>query len=132
MDGHGEDLRLGAQALGKRADELARRETGVWVGEPGSAQHPEERARFGAAEPGEVRARTAEQPPPAAAPGPDVDRNSGSRQCLEVAPGGGEGDLEFGSHLGGRDLISALEEEEEGEKPVCAHGPSLPVKVVRR
>lgn len=83
-------------------------------------------------EPGEVRPGAADQLPAAASAGLNIDRHAGRGQCFEIAASGGDRNLELFGDSGSGDLPASLQEEQQGEKSVCAHRRSLSSKVLTR
>ena len=101
-DGVGGGLGVGAERLGQRPDQLAQRGLRLRRHRRGRADEQEQRLRLGRGQPAEVGAGAADQRPAAAPAGLRVDRDAGGGQRLEVAAGGGHGDLELLGELAPR------------------------------
>jgi hypothetical protein len=54
-----------------------------------------------------------------------VHRKARQPECLEVASSSSLTDLQFGSDLRGRDLLSLLQEQEDSHESIGAHDASM-------
>ena len=130
--GPGRGLGLVAERARQRARELAQRGPGRGHGRRRRAGQGEQGPGLVGREPRQVGAGAAHQRPPAAPAGLRVHGDTGGRQRLQVAAGGGDGHLQLGGQLGRGHPAPGLHHEEGGDEPVGTHGPSLARKVVRR
>lgn len=112
VDDHGLGCRFGllAEGLGQRTNELAERRLRVLRHGRRRPDDQEQRLHLGERQPAQVGTRIAEKRLPAASSALRVDRDAGRRQRVEVAPGGGDRDLELACDLSGGHEAASLHE----------------------
>lgn len=108
----GLELELGGGQIGSEAQLLrGARRTGE-----------EERARLGVGEAGEPGAVAVHEPVAAGGAAVGVDGDAGGAEGFDVAVDGADRHLQFGGQFGCGHPAAVLQQEEQGEEPVSAHG----------
>ncbi|NYJ77501.1 hypothetical protein HNR09_000912 [Nesterenkonia xinjiangensis] len=120
---------LKVEGLRNRALELAQH--GLLAGRRrGGAQGGEERMSLRRRQSGQIRAGTPDQSPAPATSGLGVDGHTGRAEGLEVTAGRGYGDVQLVGDLPCGRPLPGLEDEEDRDEAVGAHGESVARKVL--